>query len=808
MTSLGALSDCLEIVSSRLSTYEVAFLYFTGDLVLQRVLSRCVRSFNLRFDPYRRVAWPGHFIPLFPNLIHFSIGDPQDSHGPMVPGVDLRQLPKALRHLGLHIGNAMIGLLNRELDDPRHAFQGSLDVSLLDLNSMFPELTTLHWNNSMRLDEDVSPTLSRPLFSTLPTTLRTLTASLLPFNYGQNLGLLPSTLTNLTIFDCRRLTVGSNPDQPTSSCLSFPPHLRRLELFQVNKVVFPDQWPSELEHLHIDFVQEWKSHTGISDHLRLPLPPSLRSLHLSALKLTIQCTEFETLPVGLVSLKLYGNRFSDSVGLGFSTLPPALEVLHLCTERKDNFQWLLVEKLPSTVREFVMSSPSGAPHVRRGPKHLAVHRTMPDPPQGWDTRQSEATVIDSSIKPIENGLEHPNSVVDMQTGLAQFATLPTSVTRLSLREYIVKVGMRVPIMKGRIPNVTDLSINLIHHTFPMLSTYAHLALTKLTVICPLNTMMSEKDSPEVAQFDLRCFASLKTLDFDLRWIAPTSRTAWFERLPPSLTDLSLVPYFLRGTGHLLMYMPPNFHRLMVESWIAFPRLPRSLTRLFGCFTDLHVEGVFGYLPDRLTEFYSMGTSIIGALGTNLSVSDTFKVLIPVSQLFYLPLSITRLMLPQGCLETWEKTREGQKAKLMLFFASRPQLSHFGFSYRCSYEYFMDDNPNDIHSMPRLDKALDDVNLTPFNHILIRLESSRSKQSPISGSLSPELTAALRGGDCAVRTPIGPHAQEQLQRYIAASEVAMKDPGREGYDWIKRQQDPGSPEEDEPGSAGESFCIQS
>lgn len=771
---MNGLSDCLSLVFQHLSAYELAFLYLTGDPFMRHHLKTRVTRFELTFNPYRRVSWPSHFLGLFPKLLYVSIGNPSDVHGPFVPNMDLRVLPRGIRHLGLHVGNAMISFLSC-----------STPLSYESLNQRFPELESLHWNNTLSWTRSIdSIGIDETFITTLPVNLRALTMSLLPpmRNWIQN---LPPHLEELRILAC----TGSQKHHWT-----LPSKLRRLELSYLDTGL-RTTWPLELEHLRLEYRVQYRS---MNELLPLPLPENLKSFHLLGLGLVIPSAFLAKLPQSLRSIKLYCQRIQDDSMPTDASLPPSLEVLHFCSIGESLYsQDVLFGLLPATMREFVVTTAYSASRMK-SPKNtdLSVLRSNPLPVPGWYSFQPDSSLTTASL-----GRESrfPDCMVDMQTSINFFDFLPPTLTRLSLQSYVSSPTNRGHVIpSGLLPNVTDLTLHT-EMAFDVLSVYAGaLPLKSLSIGYYYHAFVSDSAYEKscitkATRFDLRCFRSLSKLDVDLRWIDPKQRTAWLDRLPISLTDLSLVPYESRAEetspGHVY-----------TEAWMTFPRLPRSLTRFAGCLTDLHCHGVFGYLPPSLTELYMFGASVIGALATGSPnrphLNTSAQVYIEPHELAFLPTSIKHLMLPQRSMDKFKGTQQAFEMELERFFASRPQLALFGFFYASMFVDTRHPAPHALVIPPNSNELYRQVpqHVPIFQHLRTHLDDQMSRCEDnnsideekngdgINSSTKKDAKVDFKA-DRAVRRPLDDFAAKELRYRWKASKIAQDKSLANGYSYL-------------------------
>lgn len=766
--------DCLEVVFRYLDAYDIAFLYFSGDALLRRALTTRVQAFRMPLNPYRRVVWPRNFLPLFPRLIHFSIGDLADPHGPLVPDVDLRVLPSTLRHLGLHIGNAILALIERV---PSRPGSESIELTFLKIKAIFPDLEELHWNNTLHPARRPTVFRNPPILSNLPP-LRSLTMALLPMPYRNTLGSLPSTLQELRILTCGRNQVFEK------NRWVFPPDLRRLELFSLELPVFTLSWPSQLEYLRLEFRM---TAAQLSDLVTLPLPETLSYFRIYAPELILTEALLIAMPSSLTILKLYLLQLDHATVKPSIAhlLPPNLQVLHLCSKLSPSSPHdLMFKDLPQTLREFVVTTSQTAPKIKSPiPSNLAVLRSNPPHLFGWNTFAPD------NYRPLEVpeiGNRFPMSLLDVESSVKHLESLPPTLTRLSLQSYPKSpIKRNFNGLSSLLPNLTDLTL-CTEYSFQILEQITSLPISRLAITFYYHSFVGAAEYEaecikKATRFDLNRFPALRTLEMDLRFIDPKERTSWLDRLPPKLTDLSLIPYEsvaeIISPGHVY-----------TEAWVTFPRLPRTLTRFVGCLSDLHCHGVFGYLPDTLTELYIYGFSVQGALATGSPArpqySNSSTVFIDPMQLFFLPKSLKHIMLPQNSMDraVLEHETPTISSTILQFYASRPQIALFGFfspshvvdtRYASPHAYVL---PATIYTLYHQAAA----HLPMFNALLANL--SQPPNGSQKGDSSNE-AAAFRRGDYGERLTLDDRAAQELRYRWKASKIAQSKSLSSGYSYL-------------------------
>jgi hypothetical protein len=228
--------DVLGLITSLVDAFDIFSLWSTGDARIRAMIGQygAVRRFELelKFSP----RWPG-LVSSFAFLEHLSIKADPCSRILAVVGATLNGLPSHLRSLKLEFESASRLLLG----EPHN---GSHPGIMPDLKTLFPFLETLRWDGNIN-------TQFRP-------------------NWEQFLGLLPSTLTDLSLPKGRMAL-------PITCLHLLPPHLVRFEAYFRRYSNLPPLnergWPQNLQTLHVTKFPSLKL-------LVMHLPPNLRSLHV------------------------------------------------------------------------------------------------------------------------------------------------------------------------------------------------------------------------------------------------------------------------------------------------------------------------------------------------------------------------------------------------------------------------------------------------------------------------------------------------------------------------------------------------
>lgn len=648
-----------------LTAYELASLYFSGAKDFQELMRKHVTRFTLFYNAHRRIAWPKNFLPLFPALQHVVIGGHDEHSYPRVPDIDVRLLPTGLITLELHIANGLLSVL----DPSKMEELAQKRIHLLPFKTLYPNLQKLEWKSLLN---DTDAALKMLSFKSLPhqASLRSLKVSLTAFSV-LDFDKFPTTLEELSI-DTSNWVVNTS-ENPTQ----LPPHLTRLELYHVSTYLKLDAWPQNLTHLHLDFDSEsWVLPYSIDRVLRESpkLPSGLKSFYLNAPMYHLSVNLCEMIPEGIRDLRLYGysTNGEGEPEKSFAKKIPTLQnlvTLHFCLSQPGfKSDTPFVRELPPSLIDFVVTTGPNARQpweVAEMPKSLRTLSSMPSTTFGLQHRQKPRGHIDLSCYPREALHSFPNSLLELQDSIVGYQSFPKTLTRLSLQTYSNDgIPTKFDLRAVRLPpNITDLTLGL-DNAFDILKLCEGLPLVSLNVDFGTDKLYEHEipkgfDRDAATSFEFSAFPRLKTLHFNPRFLVPPLRGPWLQRLPASLTELSLVPARMQWQNDI----PPPYY---LESWIIFRNLPRSLQKFTACVSDLHFQEVFSMLPDGLTELYLCGKLEAGAFGiVELAQSMQNLSFYEPIELDYLPLSLTKLMMPERSLEA--KTYHS-------FFASRPQLS--------------------------------------------------------------------------------------------------------------------------------------
>lgn len=761
----GLSSDCLDLVFQYSDAYSLAFLYLSGDKSLQSLLLRRVTHFRLAYNPYRRVFWPSNFLRLLTHLEWVEIGDPRDHHGPMVPNVDLNVLPSTLRHLALYIGNGLVPLFER---DAAESIPYCVALKFMNIKEKFPLLEELHWSNLLCSHQGIEIT---NLSNSFPS-LRSLSMSCIS-EFSDISTLLPSTISELRLYSVGHTLHGK--EKP-----SFPPGLKTLVLERLGAPLNPKSWPPHLEYLHI----EWEMGLHQRNIIALPLPDTLLGFHLSCDSFVLTEEFLRELPPKLLSLKFYIQSVdNDAIHPDIAHyLPSSLLVFHLCTRYAPStlghgYHTIGQPPYPQ-FKEFVLTWGSRAgkwPVDEFLPPQLSVFRANPLPQIGWKVISTE------SFDPqrLLFNASSPIGLVDLEDSIDHFKHFPPTLTRLSLQSFTFNQHFDYKDIASRLPNVTDLTLRT-DLAFRLLKACVNrLPISTLVIEFNHNLFVQspeneDKCREEATNFDLRLFGGLKTLHIDLRLIQKQQRTAWLDRLPTSLTDLSLVPYediaVSNSPGHVY-----------VESWVCFPRLPRSLTRFTGCISDLDCHGIFAHLPDTLIDLYLIGYCLVGTLATGVNVRPACKgCVIQLKELAFLPLSLRKVKLPDDFND-----RRHDQAELGLFFASRPQLALFGSFSPAMPSYSKRPIPHALR--PPVDVSRH--NLLYHTHDLrlwLPPQACDENNASSASKSSKNSFSVLKPQDCAVRPPRTELSDAEIAARWKASKIANSRSLRAGQEYLQQK----------------------
>lgn len=338
--------DCLRLVFKLVSAYEIAYMASTGDKGLRARIFRILDYLHIPLDPTRRIFWPDDFLSQFTALKTFELGNPVDIDGPYMPRIDLKALPRTLTRLGLHISNGQLALLNipssvlAECHDATQPF---------DLSSMFPSLSHLAWKNGYNGDGTPLGAYQCCLgLSKLP--LVSLTMSPININIS-DFQYLPSTLIHLKI-----LCTGWPIDDGQ---IDLPTNLETLDIRGLN-IPFAPTWPKNLVQLRLEYLALTEEIAAAILKSLGNLPPTLYSLHLVSLALTIPIEVIRSLPRQLDQLRLYikavksSKKTDDSLAdvSVYASVPRTLRTLHLFCSSLSPEYGASYDELPRGIVDF------------------------------------------------------------------------------------------------------------------------------------------------------------------------------------------------------------------------------------------------------------------------------------------------------------------------------------------------------------------------------------------------------------------------------------------------------------------------
>lgn len=766
-SNLVRLGDSLCLVFSKLSAYDLAFLYFSGNRALQKRICSLATCFDLRYDPYRRLSWPYHFLRLLPALKHVRILGCADNHLPIVSNSDIRALPSGLLTLELGIANGMISLLQ----PASPTYEVDLDLQMLDVSTLFPNLVELRWRNTLSgywSHHKVRMSLNIA-------TLRILTMSPITFS-SDMLTSLPSTLEELCII---------SDHWRSNGVWLFPRSLQILQLSSVSIPITSVTWPPALHKLSIVMDNPQCSSCDISQFLETEsFPPTLNCLSVFAPAMWLTPPLLAHITDSIEDLRLY---FAGIMPQTFVPPHPPLQdiiskpnlrTFHLCFCTEDG-------QLPSQSIYFADSSPNLVDFVvstgqtanisiklANMPLHLTSLRSKPLHEPGTLPPFLRFQALPSSHHP---GKIFPNSLLDLEDTLANFRDFPPTLTRLHLQSYFkspLPEHLDYSTLGDYIPNVCDLTL-VTDDAFKIVSCCATLPLISLSIgLYPgkrkIDAESSGFDAKFAADFDLNCFPNLQHLSIDIRAIGASSRQKWFENLPQTLKELSL--------ASIKDLWPIQCPGVFVESWIVFPRLPRSLARFTAFVSDLDIHNVFAMLPNTLTELYLLGSmSVRGVYGVGESQTSFLPAecvtINPVS-LYSLPIHLHSVMLPHGSIS---------KVVGIDFFECRPQLASFFY-----YEARRSDPWNSMPPLyrppphPSLLSGPTSPTYLHFNFLSTVVSWQQSVFPETDGTISRKIM------DKAVRSSLSHLSESEIRVMEKASKIALKKSIQEAHLYSSEQ----------------------
>lgn len=783
----NASDQVLASVFELISAYDLAFLYLTGHAKLQRRICNLTTQFQLRYNPYRRVSWPGNFLRRLSALRHVHIGGFTDHTFPYVANVNIRDLSPTLTSLELCISNGFLALLELP-DKPSLATDPVLRYRARDLRDSFPHLEHLRWE-STTTSEGVQLEVVG-LFEHLSTPrLHSLDITALQFHFD-DFAKLPHTLERLAIDTL--VWIGLPSQQ-----YALPPRLVSFELLHLTMPLSHpiSGWPPTLKRLSLGF--EWIAYNeSITNMWDTVMPPHLTSLVLYAPFQALGSKFFQSLPDDMQELRIYASSIIwsefNEIELADSFSTGELRIFHFCialpgSTPEMSLSGLFAKKMPPKLVDFTVTAGLGPMDLKKAkksmPKHLACLRTRPLPTPGTHPNTSPfsfPTHIENEAAQL--GSEYPKSLLDLEDCLSNLRAFPPTLTRLSLQNYFQWTMDRefdYTSIGRLLPNVTDLSLQ-IDSSFEILRFCTKIPLQSLTLDVSLGSLVSPGAinqlgiDPEAAMsFDFGCFKNLDCLTIHPLFISNTSRQVdWFERLPATLRSLSFVPNHLVWKG----VDNPVFPHAM-PSWQLFPLLPRALTRFTSFVTDLHVYSVFSLLPDSLTELYLLGNGGFKHFDIGPFQAPRFgprQCLIEDMQ--GLPLSLTNLVLPAKTgPEEWEGRHE--------FFLSRPQLANFS--------YFRDSLVDDGvflpfgYAVPPSDAYVREVTRDMWS-ISHDLRLSLGHHQALSAN-EDEL-GTFRCNDTAMRRPVTMRTLEEIEvmKSSKLAELRRKDLLYEAHAWVDKK----------------------
>ena len=799
-TKLTRLVDILPQVLNLISAYDLAFLYFSGDSSLRSTIVKRAQVFNLRYDPYRRISWPGNFIRLLSDLQHFHIGGHEDHLEPFVANADIRALPSSLLTLELRIANGLLSMLEPcsssaassssalsaipslsstppqlptdqtpvfiNIEAPT-SYESSQNVfSLCNLPKLFPNLRELHWRHTM-FDAETYFNITQWNSCLNFSSLRSLTIS--PTQIISDLTFLPTSVLELRLY----LGFTTVWERSAIEDLKFPSQLLRLEFLELGTGLRRLFWPSGLEHLRIEFrAYSRVLIQPLNQVIREcgPYPSSLKSLFIFAPLSSLSTNDLATLPSNLEELHLYLDK-AHIPSIPTDWLGPKLRILELAI-CNPSYQGSLNNS------EFLSSIPSSCCYLSLNldKDPLNIFQAAPEPQNLISFRSSPSydPVVCPGMKyfpiqilpPLSSSSPQSAlfSLMDLEACFQNFASFPPTLTRLTLHQSTDAPhfdALDTKDLASYIPNVTDLTL-CSDDAFQILENCTSLPLISLQLSHSKGASQVAKPH-DITLNQLDCFPRLERLAVSMRLIPRQSLEPWLTGLPSTLTDLFLAPI-----SDLFL---PCADEEVVESWIVFPLLPRSLKIFGGFISDLNVYNIFALLPPLLTELYLPGLALMQSTNPPKFRSDDEPTFLNPDYLESLPLHLHTLVLPSSCFSP----RPNRTMRPSIdFFASRPQLSLFCPNIHHSLSTVKSTIAIPVLASPRYIFSFDN----PYSNLELAIKMQYSLGSERD---HPE---ASRSFDSATREAATRRTKHEIKAHRQASEIVTKDSYRAAHTFLK------------------------
>lgn len=712
---------------------EALFFYIDARDIFKFVLQGCkslnarifthVKQLRVDWNPAKRDYWHGHFIRSFSRLHTFTIGDPSSCDGPYFPGIDIRDLPKSLTRLELHIANGFLSLLTTASTDPQEFCK---TAKPLDLARMFPNLQHLHFKNNYSFNQKL-PNVDLPsVLASLP--LRTLTISPIRLH---DLYRLPRTLTEITAIPNRADSYDGDPprvnpnevwapEHPDSDKADatlnasssehlpakrqLPPNLTKLELLQLNQRWSSNilKFPRSLKHLRVEFDDiTCMQLTEYTFNMKL-LPPNLESFNLRCISARIVADDFMHLPHSLTDFRICVLRTlprnNESM---WSLLPRQLKVAHLFTLMISEVN--TVSTIPPSLVDLGTSEhslryrdqttnvipPTLARITYRPPRFDLPSSVLNRSSFELESQQPPLNPLEASrpifreqpLLEMSHLVSDPLPYADLLTECSSWTMTGTSPSEDRPSSALISLLQTLPLKHFRGTGQA------------LLSTLHQLWSPPNTPEMPSSSATQESGFPGANDIVSRRSCLLEEIElYNTRDTSITPDMSFLkdENRFPNLTKLCFASAW---NTHLLACLPSTLTHLDIVSepivryayfneadqdplkWHAldlFPLLPRSLryARLYACM--MQSGNVFALLPPKLETLIIHGMEM-----ANEFLPKKVRPHVPVDQLFHLPPSITRLTLPSFGNPSGLLITSIEELKLLQqFFSLRPQLIQF------------------------------------------------------------------------------------------------------------------------------------
>jgi hypothetical protein len=350
--------DCFRYICDFLSVHDIGHLHFTGFKTLLSKLSQTVESFNLQLLPRRPLKFPGILASLFSLRTLELTVDESFRMSLFIAAIDISILPPTIRSLNLKIANGFFALLQ---PGPNNTLPNLQSATMRDLDTLFPELTSLSFENSyLQLTDHSTFTLRFPshlTFLSLPSSpsldvelISSLSPSIVDLSFTAT---IPTT--ELAIQSWKK------------NC-HFPPHLTKLQILQINRHLRYASLPHSLLHLTLSYnrqsplkAKNWTSfppklvsftltnntNRWLSQELILMLPSTLKLLSLNMQQVSSHV--LEVLPQKLETFMLEPGTQILGPPVSIPLLPPTLTSI-VAPFLTDNAQATLLPRSITRIR--------------------------------------------------------------------------------------------------------------------------------------------------------------------------------------------------------------------------------------------------------------------------------------------------------------------------------------------------------------------------------------------------------------------------------------------------------------------------